>query len=118
MPEKKPVLIFKDEHTKKKGEYFQMNNAPVQDSGLSLAAKGLLCYFISKPSGWVIHFRQTMKETATRRTVLDSLFKELEKAGHLHKVQGEDYRNDTKYLVYENPNKNPDWIGEDFDDIP
>jgi hypothetical protein len=46
-----------------------------------------------------------MKETTTGRTALQSALNELIKAGHVRKIQGKDYRNDTKYMVFENP----DW---------
>jgi hypothetical protein len=42
-------MIVKAKHT---SEFFQMNNAPVQDPGLSWAARGLLAYLISLPEEW------------------------------------------------------------------
>jgi hypothetical protein len=104
---KKPTLIFKDKHTKETGNFFQMNNVAIQDLRLSLAAKGLLAYFLSKPETWEIHFRSTMRETSTGRTALEAYLEELKEAGYVKKIQGEDYRNDTKYIVYENPGSDP-----------
>jgi hypothetical protein len=114
-PGKKPPLIFKDKHTKETGNFFQMNNAAIQDPRLSLAAKGLLAYFLSKPETWEIHFRSTMRETSTGRTALEAYLEELKGAGYVKKIQGTDYRNDTKYVVYENPDSGLDLDLDDLD---
>jgi hypothetical protein len=58
-------MIVKEKHM---AEYFQMNNAPVQDPGLSWSAKGLLAYLLSLPENWEVHltdlFRRSGRYTA------------------------------------------------------
>jgi hypothetical protein len=95
-------------------EYCQINNAPIQDPGLSWAAKGLLAYFISLPETWEIHLSELYVRgkrggrSSDGRSKTESALNELIATGYVKKVQGEDYRNETKYIVYENPDINRD----------
>ncbi|GHT70192.1 hypothetical protein FACS1894110_21230 [Spirochaetia bacterium] len=84
-----------------------MNNSPIQDPGLSWAAKGLLAYFISLPETWVVHLSELYSRgkkggrSSDGRAKTESAMNELIKAGYVKKIQGEDYRNETEYIVYE-----------------
>jgi hypothetical protein len=93
-------MIVKANH---KSEFFQMNNAPVQDSGLSWAAKGLLAYFLSMPEVWKVHLRDLFDRSSDGRVATETALKELIGAGYVVKTQGENKRCDTKYTVYEEP---------------
>ncbi|WP_043923165.1 hypothetical protein [Leadbettera azotonutricia] len=93
-------MIIKDKHTK---EFFQMNNESIQDPGLSWGAKGLLAYFLSLPETWEVHLRDLFVRSSSGRKPTEAAMRELIKAGYVEKIQGENKRRDTKYVVYENP---------------
>jgi hypothetical protein len=93
-------VIVKDKH---RSEFFQMNNAPVQDPGLSWAARGLLAYFLSLPETWEVHLRDLFTRSADGRRPTQAAMNELIAAGYVVKEQGENKRRDTKYTVFENP---------------
>jgi DNA-binding MarR family transcriptional regulator len=98
-------MIVKGKH---KAEFFQMNNTPVQDPGLSWAAKGLLAYLLSLPEVWDVHLRDLFCRSASSRVATETALKELIGAGYVKKIQGENKRRDTKYTVYEDPALCPD----------
>jgi hypothetical protein len=93
-------MIVKDKH---RSEFFQMNNAPVQDPGMSWAAKGLLAYLLSLPEAWEIHLRDMFARSTNGRKPTQAALNELIEAGYVVKTQGENKRRDTKYTVYEDP---------------
>jgi DNA-binding MarR family transcriptional regulator len=87
----------------RKAEFFQMDNAPVQDPGLSWAAKGLLAYFLSLPEAWEVHLRDLFSRSPCSRVATESALNELIAAGYVVKEQGENKRRTTRYIVYEDP---------------
>jgi hypothetical protein len=93
-------MIVKDKHT---SEFFQMNNAPVQDPGLSWAAKGLLAYLLSLPEVWDVHLRDLFCRSASGRRYTEIALNELIAAGYVVKEQRENKRRTTRYIVYEDP---------------
>jgi hypothetical protein len=93
-------MIVKDKH---KSDFFQMNNAPAQDPGLSWAAKGLPAYLLSLPEVWEVHLRDLFTRSADGRRHTQDALNELIAAGYVVKEQGENKRRDTKYTVYEVP---------------
>jgi hypothetical protein len=84
-------------------EFFQMSNAPVQDPGLSWAAKGLLAYFLSLPETWEVRLRDLFTRSSDGRRATQAALNELIVAGYVMKEQGENKRRDTKYTVFETP---------------
>jgi hypothetical protein len=111
MAGKKPTLIFKDKHTKETGNFFQMNNAAIQDPGLSWAAKGLLAYFLSLPEIWEVRLTDLFTRSSNGKDSTISAMNELIKAGHVVKIQGENKRRDTRYIVFEDSSKGRDYAG-------
>ena len=93
-------MIVKAKHM---SNFFQMNNTPVRDPGLSWAARGLLAYFLSLPEAWEVHLRDLFARGADGRSATQAALNELIKAGYVVKEQGENKRRDTKYTVYEDP---------------
>jgi DNA-binding MarR family transcriptional regulator len=86
-----------------KAEFFQMDNMPVQDPGLSWAAKGLLAYLLSLPETWNVHLRDLFSRSTCGRKPTQAALNELIAAGYVVKEQGENKRRDTRYTVYEAP---------------
>ena len=95
-------MIVKNKN-REKGCFFQMDNEAIQDPSLSWAAKGLLAYLISLPDEWDVHLRDLFKRSADGRKPTNAAMNELIAAGYVKKEQGENYRSDTKYTVYESP---------------
>jgi hypothetical protein len=93
-------MIVKAKHT---SDFFQMDNAPIQDPGLSWAAKGLLAYLLSLPETWEVHLRVLFAQSSSSRRYTEIALNELIAAGYVLKEQGENKRRTTRYIVYEDP---------------
>jgi hypothetical protein len=93
-------MIVKAKHT---SDFLQINNAPVQDPGLSWAAKGLLAYLLSLPEAWEVHLRDLFSRSICGRKPTQAALNELITAGYVVKEQGRNKRRDTRYTVYEDP---------------
>jgi hypothetical protein len=93
-------MIVKAKHA---SDFFQMNNRPVQDPGLSWAAKGLLAYLLSLPEIWEVHLRVLFSRSTCGRKPTQAALNELIAAGYVVKEQGENKRRTTRYIVYEDP---------------
>jgi DNA-binding MarR family transcriptional regulator len=94
-------MIIKNKH--KESNFFQMDNAPIQDPSLSWAAKGLLTHLLSLPETWEVHLRVLFRRSSSSRVATETALKELIAAGYVVKEQGKNKRRDTKYTVYEDP---------------
>jgi hypothetical protein len=101
-------MIVKATH---KSDFFQMNNAPIQDPGLSWAAKGLLGYLLSLPEIWEVHLTNLFKHSVNGKDSTMSAMNELIKAGHVVKIQGPNKRRDTQYIVFEDSSKGKNYAG-------
>jgi len=104
LPREWHPMIVKNKD-RKKGCFYQMDNEPVQDPSLSWAAKGLLAYLISLPEGWEPHLRDLFARSADGRRATEAAMRELINAGYVKKEQGQNYRSNTKYTVYETPER-------------
>jgi hypothetical protein len=93
-------MIVKAKHT---SDFLQVDNKPVQDPGLSWAAKGLLAYLLSLPETWEVHLRDLFCRSSSGRYATEAALNELIGAGYIVKIQGENKRRDTKFIVYEDP---------------
>jgi hypothetical protein len=82
--------------------FAQIPNATLQDKSISLEAKGLLCFMLSKPTNWTWHKSQVMTETGCGRDRFNRLWKELVNAGYLHKERREGQNlNHFNYILYD-----------------
>ena len=82
--------------------FAQIPNATLQDTSISLEAKGLLCFMLSKPTNWQWHKSQVMAETGCGRDRFNRLWKELVDAGYLHKERREGQNlNHFNYTLYD-----------------
>jgi DNA-binding MarR family transcriptional regulator len=93
-------MIVKAKHT---SDFLQVDNKPVQDPGLSWAAKGLLAYLLSLPETWEVHLRDLFCRSSSSRRYTEIALNELIAAGYVVKDQGENKRRTTRYIVYEDP---------------
>lgn len=96
------IRVSKD----KKNPYFMMNKTGINDPGLSLKAKGLLAYLISKPDGWYINYSDIIKNSLNSIYSVRSAVSELLSHGYMERTQ---IRKDDgqfgfyDYIVYEKP---------------
>lgn len=98
----------------KTGNYTQIDNGVIEDSRLSLQARMLLVYLLSKPPEWKVCKEQLMKiadqsRKPVRRDAMGSILKELRQYGYLTgKLERKSGRFSGEHLVvHESPLKSP-----------
>lgn len=102
------IRVKKDKHN----PYLIMNKTVLNDKRLSLKAKGLCCYLLSKPDDWYIHTKDIIANNSNGRESVWSAIRELVKFGYMYKHR---FRSNNgafhsyNYLVYERP-ESPDLI--------
>lgn len=69
------------------GGYTQINNKVLMDIRLSLKAKAIYAYLLSKPNGWIFHVDVIKKEIKESYRVILLAIKELIEAGYLKRNQ-------------------------------
>ena len=90
----------------KNNPYLIMNKTGLNDSRLSLKAKGLLCYLLSKPDNWYVNTREIVSSSSNGRESVLSAIKELIQFGYMYRHK---FRNNNgafynyNYLVFESP---------------
>lgn len=90
----------------KNNPYLIMNKTCLNDSRLSLRAKGLLCFLLSKPDNWYINTREIVSSSSNGIQSVWSTIKELVKFGYMYKHRfrsGNGAFHSYNYLVYERP---------------
>lgn len=99
--------LLKRTRSTPKEKFLIVQNDVVQNKTLSFKAKGFLCYILSLPDDWILHKSYVIKEFGIGRDALNSIFKELEKAGYLvitDMITDESGRFKGKnYLFYDEP---------------
>lgn len=96
------IRVKKDKHH----PYLIMNKTGLNDKRLSLKAKGLLCYLLSKPDNWYIDTKELAANSSNGIKSILSTIKELVHYTYIQKLQ---FRNNNgqysyyHYLVFENP---------------
>ena len=90
-------MIIRHKH---KGRFTVVPNAIFNDDRLSLGAKGLLGYLLSRPGNWQVRHDQLQHKLGIGRKLLTKLLIELEKAGYLARdeEQGRDEHN--RFMPY------------------
>ena len=96
----------------KNNPYLIMNKTGLNDNRLSLRAKGLLCYLLSKPDNWYINTKEISSNSSNGIRSVLSTINELVKFGYMYKHRfrsGNGAFHSYNYLVYERP-ESPDLI--------
>jgi len=90
-------MIIRHKH---KGRFTVVPNAIFNDDRLSLAAKGLVGYLLSRPGNWQVRHDQLQHKLGIGRKLLNKLLIELEEAGYLDR-EGEQGRDEyNRFLPY------------------
>ncbi len=63
--------------------YTITNDAPFLNAGLSLRARGMLCYLLTLPPDWQINSKALAKATGISASITAAVLKDLESAGHV-----------------------------------
>lgn len=98
------IRVIKD----KNNPYLIMNKTALDDKRLSLKAKGLICYLLSKPDNWYINTKDIISNSLDGRASVFASINELVLFGYMYKHR---FRNSNgsfhsyNYLVYEHPIK-------------
>jgi len=84
--------------------YLMIAKETIRDSGISLAARGLLAFMLSQPDDWDFNVRHLATNAGVNKDTVAKILRELMDAGYVSRqacrVLGK-YR--TRYLVYEHP---------------
>jgi len=93
------AVIIRHKHT---GSFTVVPNAIFNDDRLSLTAKGLLGYLLSRPRNWEVRHDQLQRKLDIGRKLLSKLLNELREAGYLERdeEQGRDDQNRFTTLNY------------------
>jgi DNA-binding MarR family transcriptional regulator len=78
--------------------YTMIANATLQDTSVSLEARGLLTYLLSKPDTWAVVVTWLQDEMKVGREKLNRIIKELENAGY---IETRVVRTEGKFAEYE-----------------
>ena len=90
-------MIIRHKH---KGRFTVVPNAIFNDDRLSLAAKGLVGYLLSRPGNWQVRHDQLQHKLGIGRKLLNKLLIELEEAGYLER-EGEQGRDEyNRFMPY------------------
>jgi len=88
--------------------YTKISNEVLHNNTLTLEAKGLLCYLLSKPDNWVVRINDLVRSHPEGKTKTQRIVRELEEKGYLIRELS---HKDGKYywhtMVYESPSLNP-----------
>lgn len=91
----------------KNKNYTVIHNGFLEDRNLSLKAKGLLAYFLSKPDDWNFYLRDIIKHARDGKDSISTAIKELMEFGYIERIRKRDERGKFtggyEYLVYEVP---------------
>jgi DNA-binding MarR family transcriptional regulator len=95
---------------RKSQPYTMIANATLQDTSISLEARGLLTYLLSKPDTWAVVVTWLQTEMSVGREKLNRIIKELENAGY---IETRVVRTDGKFAEYERiVHESPTAVGE------
>lgn len=83
---------------RKSQPYTMIANATLQDTSISLEARGLLTYLLSKPDSWAVVVTWLQNEMGVGREKLNRIIRELENAGY---IETRVVRSDGKFAEYE-----------------
>lgn len=84
-----------------------IDKALLENQGLSLKAKGLLAYLLSRPDDWQVQVHQLTQSSKDGRDSIYSALKELKAAGYISRERIKNEKGQIEscdYVVYEKPN--------------
>ncbi|MDK3882537.1 DnaD domain protein [Staphylococcus pseudintermedius] len=92
---------------KESGNFVTVHKGFIHDENISLKAKGILLYLLSRPDDWQIYEAELAKHCTDGLSSLKSGIKELEEQGYIKRERKRNEKGHLKsyeYTVYEQPN--------------
>jgi DnaD/phage-associated family protein len=87
--------------------YLVINKSFIYDSRLSLKAKGLMSYFLSRPDDWEFYSYEISKHCTDKKDALSRAIKELVRCGYIQRNHKRDSNGKLMggydYIIYETP---------------
>ena len=88
-------------------DFSKISNDLIQDKHLSLQARGLLCYMLSRNDDWIFSAQKLQEETGERRTRIESALRELETQGYIKIIKEKKKgRFQVQFIIFEKPQNN------------
>ena len=91
----------------KENPYMMVNKFFIHDNRLSLKAKGLMSYFLSRPDDWEFYVSEIKKHTTDKETSISNAIKELIENGYIKRTSKREengkFKGGYDYEVYETP---------------
>jgi hypothetical protein len=96
---------------KQNTKFVLIEKSSLEDATLSLRAKGLLSYLLSRPNNWHVIINDLVKLSTDGKTSVRSALKELEDSGYLRRerINGDKGYIKWEQVLYESPSLNPYW---------
>lgn len=90
---------------KQPNQFSIIDRTPAEDTRLSMKAKGIMFYLLTKPDNWTLNVKDLIKSSADGRDSIYSGLKELRELGYISmkKYQNTKGQFEIEYIVYENP---------------
>lgn len=80
------MTIFRVKHSRE-NPYVMVNRMSVQDTSISLEAKGLWIFLLSRPDNWTIYVKELVKTFELSKGKINKIINELGRAGYLARKQ-------------------------------
>jgi hypothetical protein len=90
--------------------YVVMDKRVLQDERLSLKARGLMCFFLSLPDDWSVHFDELVRHFPDGRFSVRSAILELKRLGYVKVIPSRNERGIIRgweYHIFEDPYVEP-----------
>ena len=96
-----------DKIIKKNGNYKAINRTSANDTRLSIKAKGVMFYLLSKPDGWMGHVYDIVEHSNTGKKAVQSSLKELAEFGYVKLIKSRTENGDitSYYEIHDEPQK-------------
>lgn len=82
--------------TKRNQNFTVIGNDVIQDSRMSIDARGVLIYILSLPDDWVIYKKDLQERINVGRRILDRCFSEMKEAGYL--IESGEIKEDGRFV--------------------
>src|SRR5436189_4046597 len=92
------MTVVRHKHTR---NYTQIPNAILKDSKLSIEAKGLLLYMLSRPPGWKFYHWELQRTLGIGRQKFERIINELIAAGYVTRSRMQPRDANNRFLGYE-----------------
>lgn len=95
---------------RKAAPFTMVNNQVILDSRLSMKAKGIMSYMLSRPTGWQFYSSEIGKHSRDGRESIQAGLKELERFGYLKRTRVKDEKGRfvrIEWFVDDNPEEEP-----------